>query len=62
MSAMYRVSFENGSSVVVHSADARSMKTKDVRASYTKARKKAQTTLAKKGGGHPTVTGVACIG
>lgn len=68
MAAMYMVDFnDHFGGQLVYSADAKSMKAKDVRASYTKARKKGEAKHAKKfyGGKLPTTvraTSVRCVG
>lgn len=42
MASMYRVIFNDGTSLIVHSADARTMKRRDLTAALTKARKKGE--------------------
>ena len=47
MAAMYWITFDCGSMLQVYSADAKSMKRADIRASYRKAADKAKAKLAK---------------
>jgi hypothetical protein len=47
MAAQYRVDFTDGHSQYVFSADSKSMKRKDVRVAYVKARKKGEAKHAK---------------
>ena len=46
MSTQYRVRFDDGHYLYVYSADAKSLKRQDVRAAYTKARKKDRTKIS----------------
>lgn len=50
MAAIYWVDFDDGSMVSVNSADTKSFKKSDVRASYRKAVAKAKAKLAKQKG------------
>ena len=67
MTAMYRVTFDKpvaslgATSIVVHSADAKSMKRKDLTAALVRARKKAEARVdAKRIGARATK--IDCIG
>lgn len=65
MSAMFWVTFDNGTMLTVYSADAKSMKAKDVRASYAKARKKGEAKYRKhapRSTAGARVTNVRCVG
>lgn len=63
MAAMFWVDFADGTLVTVHSADAKSMKARDLRASYTKARNKARAKYAKTHAGDKgKVQRVRCVG
>lgn len=67
MAAMYQVTFSDGGCEWVHSADAKSFKRADVRASYVKARKKGEAKHAKamhlpKLPKTVRATGVRCVG
>jgi hypothetical protein len=61
MSAEYWINFDDGKMVVVHSADARSLKQKDIRASYVNARKKAEAKHHKTNA-TAKVVNVRCVG
>lgn len=62
MAAMYRVNFADGASVVVHSADAKSFKARDVKAALRKARLKAEAKQKRAGIAKPVAVDVRCIG
>jgi hypothetical protein len=56
MAAMYMVKMDDGRSVMVYSADAKSFKKRDVRTAYIKARKKAEAKYQGK------AVSVRCVG
>lgn len=49
MSAMYLVTFDNGQTIYINAADAKSMKRSALTAAYANARRRAEARLAKKG-------------
>jgi hypothetical protein len=61
MSAMYWADFNDGTYITVFSADTKSFKTKDVRAAYRKARKKAEA-KRRKTNPQARVTKIRCVG
>lgn len=61
MAAEYWVNFDDGKMIVIHSADARSFKKKDVRTAYIKARKKAEA-KHQKTNAPAKVINVRCVG
>lgn len=61
MAAMFHVRFENGHHMLVHSADAKSMKRADLRAATRGAVKKAKAKLARTGIKSPCVE-CRCVG
>lgn len=65
MAAMYVVDFDDGRYEMVYSADSKSLKKKDVRFAYVKARKKGEAKHAKATPGGKLVAkvvNVRCVG
>ncbi len=65
MSAMYRVTYDadnRRNSIIMHAADTKSFKAKDVRACFANVRRRAKDRLKKKGVTKPTFVEITCIG
>ncbi len=62
MAAMYRVTFRDGESFVVHSADSKSSKPADREVAYRKARDKAKEKRRRARLPRSAVVSIRCVG